>query len=263
MTIITLTTDFGLKDGNVGVMKGVIANIAPHAHLIDISHFIPPQDVFTGALILGRSTPYFPVNTIHVGVIDPGVGTQRRPIAARLGNHFFIGPDNGLCTLIWYAAQKRGLPNVFYHLDKPDYWLPDISHVFHGRDIFSPAAAHLASGIPLEKLGTHITDPIQLELKEPERTNNGWSGEVIHIDHFGNIATNIMQERLDKDIVDTVSLCGHTISGLVNTFGERPPGELIALFGSTGNLIISIVNGNAAQAINAQRGDLVEVTLHT
>lgn len=262
MAIITLTTDFGLKDGNVGVMKGVIANIAPQVHLIDISHFIPPQDVLTGALILSRSVPYFPENTIHVGVVDPGVGTQRRPIAARLGRHFFVGPDNGLCTLIWQAAQKQGLPIFFYHLDKPKFWLPNISHVFHGRDIFSPAAAHLASGVLLEELGTPIDDPVQLEFPEPRFSNHIWSGEVIHIDHFGNLATNIMQEHLDNEAVLSVSICGHTIFGLVNTFGERLPGELIALFGSTGNLIVSVVNGDAARHLNAKHGDPVEVALY-
>lgn len=261
MAIITLTTDFGLQDGNVGVMKGVIANITPQTQIIDISHFIPPQDVFSGALILSRSVPYFPDHTIHIGVVDPGVGTQRRPIAARLGKHFFIGPDNGLCTLIYQAAQKQGAPIYFFHLDKPQYWLSNISHVFHGRDIFSPVAAHLAGGAPLEALGTRIYDPIQLQVPEPRRTKDGWAGEIIHIDHFGNIATNILHEHIDKKAVISVNICGHTIFGLNNTFGERPPGELIALFGSTGNLIISIVNGDAAQHINAHRGDPVEVSL--
>lgn len=261
MAIITLTTDFGLKDGNVGVMKGVIANIAPEAQMIDISHFIPAQDIFTGAFILGRSTPYFPKNSIHVGVVDPGVGTQRRPIAAHLGNHYFVGPDNGLCTLIYRAAQKLGLPCIFYHLDNPAYWLPEISHVFHGRDVFSPVAAYLALGTPLEDLGTRIHDPIQLDIPEPRRNKSIWSGEVIHIDHFGNIATNIMREHIGKETVVSVGICEHTINGLVNTFGERQPGELIALFGSTGNLILSIVNGNAALHLKTQCGDPVEVLL--
>ncbi len=262
MAVITLTTDFGLKDGNVGVMKGVIANIAPQVHLIDISHDIPPQDVFAGALILSRSVPYFPENTIHVGVVDPGVGTQRRPIAAHLGKHFFVGPDNGLCTLIWQAAQKLGLPNAFYHLDKPKFWLQDVSHVFHGRDIFSPVAAHLANGVPLEELGTRIYDPIQLEIPEPRFSNGVWSGEIIHIDHFGNIATNIMREHLSNEAVVSVNLCGHTIYGLVNTFGERSPGELVSLFGSTGNLIVSVVNGDAAHHLKAKNGDPVAVAMH-
>ena len=262
MSIITLTTDFGLKDGNVGVMKGVIAGIAPAAQVIDLSHFISPQDVWEGAFILGRSAPFFPENTIHVGVVDPGVGTQRRPIAARLGKQLFVGPDNGLCSMMWLRAQQEGLPVAFYHLNKPDYWLPEVSNVFHGRDIFSPAGAHLARGVSLDKIGTPIHDPIRLEIAAPTRMDQGWEGEVIHIDHFGNIATNILREHLSEMTPASVRLCGQTIPGLVRTFGERPVGELIALFGSTGNLIVSVVNGNAASRLKAQRGDPVKVFMH-
>ncbi len=261
MSIITLTTDFGLKDGNVGVMKGVIAKIAPSAQVVDLSHLIPPQDVFGGALILGRSVPFFPDNSIHVGVIDPGVGTQRRPIAAQLGKHLFVGPDNGLCTFLIQAAQKLGLPNLFYHLDKPQFWLPEISYVFHGRDIFSPVAAHLANRIPLDELGTRIFDPLEIEIPAPRQSQNGWMGEVTHIDHFGNVATNIMRELLGQQKVASVRINGQTIHGLNNTFGERMPGDLVSLFGSTGNLIVSVVNGDAAGRLGTHRGDPVEVIL--
>jgi hypothetical protein len=260
LTIVTIMTDFGLRDGNVGVMKGVILGIAPEIQLVDISHLIGPQNVLEGALTLGRSAPYFPSGTIHIGVVDPGVGTLRRPLALRAGAQFFVGPDNGLFTIPMTRAEKEGLPVEAYHLDQPQYWLPEVSHVFHGRDIFAPVAAHLALGVPLEALGKRVSDPLRLQFPEPQRTAHGWLGEVIHIDHFGNIATDIRSEHLANMGAVNVALCGVEIHGLVRTFGERSPGELIALFGSTGNLIVSVVNGSAAHLLNARIGDAVEVT---
>lgn len=259
MKIITLLTDFGLRDGNVGVMKGVIWGISPDVQIVDLSHNISAQNVVEGAYILGRSAPYFPKGTIHIGVVDPGVGTQRRPIAARLGSQYFIGPDNGLVTVLMDWAINEHQPVEVYHTNDPQYWLPIISHVFHGRDIFSPVGAHLSNGVALEKLGSQITDAIHLDLPKPQKTELGWRGHVIHIDHFGNVATNIRVEHMANSGSVVVRLCGQEIPGIVRTFGERPPGELIALFGSTGNLIISVVNGDAASRIQAKPGDLVEV----
>lgn len=259
MKIITLLTDFGLRDGNVGVMKGVIWGIAPDVQIVDLSHNISPQNVIEGAHVLGRSAPYFPEGTVHVGVVDPGVGTQRRPIAARLGSQLFVGPDNGLFTVMLERAEKEGKPVEVYHTDDPQFWLPVVSNVFHGRDIFSPVGAYLAKGVALEKLGKKIDHPIRLDLPQPQQSNTGWRGQVIHIDHFGNVATNIRVEHLANIGPISVRLCGQEIPGLVRTFGERPPGELVALFGSTGNLIVSVVNGDAASRIQAKRGDKVEV----
>jgi S-adenosylmethionine hydrolase len=259
LKIITLLTDFGLRDGNVGVMKGVIWGIAPDVQIVDLSHNISPQNVIEGAHVLGRSAPYFPEGTVHVGVVDPGVGTQRRPIAARLGSQLFVGPDNGLFTVMLERAEKEGKLIEVYHTDDPQYWLPVVSNVFHGRDIFSPVGAYLGKGIALEKLGTKIDNPIRLDLPQPQQSNTGWRGQVVHIDHFGNVATNIRVEHLANFGPANVLLCGREIHGLVRTFGERPPGELVALFGSTGNLIISVVNGDAASRIQAKPGDMVEV----
>ncbi len=263
MSLITLMTDFGLKDGNVGVMKGVIRGIAPGVQIVDITHLISPQNIREGALVLRRSAPYFPPHTIHVVVIDPGVGTARRPIAARLGEQVFVGPDNGVITMLLDYARQRGWPAAFYHLDRPQFWLPQVSHVFHGRDIFAPSAAHLASGKTLAEVGTPIDDPVLLELPQPGRTPSGWQGEVIHVDHFGNLASNILVDHLPEALQApqdfTVRLKGRVIRGLVSTFGERSPGELVALFGSTGNLIVSVVNGNAAEALEARVGDTFEV----
>lgn len=259
MNIVTLITDFGLKDGNVGVMKGVIWSIAPQVQISDLSHLIQPQNVREAALILLRSAPYFPQGTVHGVVVDPGVGTTRRPIAARLGNQYFVGPDNGVITLWLERVESQAGAIQFVHLDLPEFWLPQVSHVFHGRDIFAPAGGHLAAGVPLESLGSLIDDPLRLDLPIPMRSEDGWRGEVIHLDHFGNISTNIRQEHLEGDKIATVRLGGVNINGMVRTFGERPPGELVALLGSTGNLIVSVVNGSAAQRLGAKVGDPVEV----
>ena len=264
MTIVTLMTDFGLKDGNVGVMKGVILGMAPHAQVVDLSHLILPQNVREAALILARSAPYFPPETIHIVVVDPGVGTTRRPIAARLGTQRFVGPDNGVITLLLEYAEKQGWPLEFVHLDKPQFWLPEVSNVFHGRDIFSPVAAHLANGKTLQAVGAPITDPVRLALPQPHRTSTRLRGEVIHIDHFGNLASNIRVEHLAEWLSApdklTVHLCGAEIHGLVKTFGDCTPGELVALLGSTGNLIVSVVNGNAAERLKAGIAEPFDVT---
>ncbi len=263
MANIAVMTDFGLKDGNVGVMKGVIWGICPQAQIADVSHLISPQNVREAALILARSAPYFPEGTIHLVVVDPGVGTDRRPMAARIGGSFYVGPDNGIITLWWERAIAREQTCEFVALDKPSYWLPEVSHVFHGRDIFAPAAGHLAAGVPLQELGSSFSDPVRLNLPAPKQRDGGWSGEVIHIDHFGNIATNIRQEHLadalqhKNDLV--VRLPTTRITGLVDTFGQRDEGTLIALMGSTGNLIVSVVNGDAASRLGVRVGDAVDV----
>jgi S-adenosylmethionine hydrolase len=266
LSFITLITDFGLKDGNVGVMKGVIWGIAPQIQIADLSHNIGPQNIWEAALILLRSAPYFPEGTVHVVVVDPGVGTDRRPIAASIGTQFFVGPDNGVLTMWLEYSEKLGLPVQIVHLDRPEFWLPDVSHVFHGRDIFAPAAAHLASGTALGVLGSPVYDPIRLELPQPVRTERGLTGEVIHVDHFGNISTNIRREQLTKELsgkpgYPILRLGGVEIQGMVQAFGERQPGELVALFGSTGNLIVSVVNGSAAERLGMKSGDRLEVYL--
>jgi S-adenosylmethionine hydrolase len=262
MSVISLMTDFGIKDGNVGVMKGVIWGICPAAPILDLSHMIQPQNIREAAYIFARSVPYFPTGSIHVVVVDPGVGTQRRPMAARIGDWFYVGPDNGTVTGLLERAEQEGWQMTFVELNEKKYWLPTVSHVFMGV-IFSPVAAHLANGVSLRDLGTSFEEPVRLELPKPEQTKDGWRGEVTHIDHFGNISTDIRIEHLG-DATEAkekiiVRLRGSEIHGMVNTFGERPVGELIALIGSTGNLGVSVVNGNAAQKLGAKVGDVVEV----
>ena len=177
-------------------MKGVIYGIAPQAKIVDISHKIAAQDIHEGAYILARAVPYFPQGTIHIYVVDPGVGTQRRPLTARLGEYYFVGPDNGLLTPLIEDAEQNKQPVEFFHLDKPTYWLPKISRTFHGRDIFAPVAAHLANGVALSKLGTPFDDPVRLELTRPEKTDRGWIAHITVIDVFGNLTTDLPASAL-------------------------------------------------------------------
>jgi S-adenosyl-L-methionine hydrolase (adenosine-forming) len=260
MTVITLLTDFGIRDGYPGVMKGVIWKIAPDVQIADISHSIRPQDIIHGALALARTARYFPPGTIHVAVVDPGVGTDRRPIGMHRGEHYFIGPDNGIFTLVLEQAETKKDKIKIIHLDQPHYWLADISSVFHGRDIFSPCAAHLAAGVPFKKLGSPINDPIRLKFPGPQPLpGGGLRGQVIEIDTFGNLATNINDSDLTRMGDVSVMIGGTKIDGLVNTFGDRPAGTLIALFGTAHDLTISIVNGNAANKLNVSLGDEISV----
>jgi S-adenosylmethionine hydrolase len=263
MALITLMTDFGIKDGNVGVMKGVIWGICPTAQISDLSHLVEAQNVPEAAYIFARSVPYFPKGSIHVVVVDPGVGTQRRPMAAQIGDWFYVGPDNGTVTGLLERAEEEGWQTVFVELNERRYWLPVISYVFHGRDIFSPVAAHLANGVSLGELGAAFDNPVRLELPKPQQTDHGWRGEVTHLDHFGNISTNLrvehLGEMLERKEKIVVHLSGYQIHGMVNTFGERPVGELVALIGSTGNLGIAVVNGDAARLLATKVGDTVEV----
>jgi S-adenosylmethionine hydrolase len=263
--VISMITDFGIKDGNVGVMKGVIWGISPGAQIADLSHMIAPQNLREAAFVLSRSAPHFPSETVHLVVVDPGVGTARRPMAARISNWYYVGPDNGIITQLVQRAEAGKWPCKFVHLENPQYWLPQVSHVFHGRDIFAPVAAHLLNGVSLTDLGTEFSDPVTLDLPRPLREPGGWRGEVIHIDHFGNAATNILSENLGAALLHKEAIIvrlGNTeIEGLVNTFGERNEGQVIALLGSNGNLIVSVVNGNAASVLNIRVGDPLLVQL--
>jgi len=261
MRHITLMTDFGLKYTAVAVMRGVIYNLAPDVVISDISHAISPQNVMEGALALGWVTPYFPDGTVHIAVVDPGVGTQRRPMAARLGRHYFVGPDNGLFSVVIENAEKQGLKMEFVHLNRPQFWLPQVSTTFHGRDIFSPAGAHLASGIPLEDLGDRFEDPVRLDMPRPRKTASGWETAIINIDSFGNLYTPLHKDQIGSSREVRVRVSGREINGLVKTFGERPPGDLVALIDAADFLSISIVNGSAARELNAHVGDTVEVIL--
>ncbi len=223
--IVTLTTDFGLQDGFVGTLKGVILGICPSVRIVDISHDIPSQDILAAGLTLQRACPYFPDGTVHVAVVDPGVGTSRRPIAIRAGGHVFVGPDNGLFSFVYTEFEERNLPVATFHLTNKRYWLPVLSGTFHGRDLFSPVAAHLAGGIVLEELGKPIDDPVRLPLPKPERTARGWLAHIIAIDHFGNLATDFPAAWIKEPAKVVIHLAGRQIHGLSTTYGESSCGN--------------------------------------
>lgn len=265
MSIITLTTDFGLADGYVGTMKGVILGIAPTATIVDISHDIPPpspQDwgvrgVREAAYTLYTTYPYFPQGTIHVVVVDPGVGSERQAIALRTPQAIFVAPDNGVLS---YVLVRERVEEIV-HLTNPHYHLSPVSRTFHGRDIFAPAAAHLARGIPLAELGEPLMEIIAFPLPRPQvRPDETIVGQVIHIDRFGNLITSIMA----TDLADSyplreavVEIKGQSIRGIVNTYAEVAPGKLLALIGSSDHLEISVSGGSASRTLQAKVGDEV------
>ncbi|GAB4420793.1 MAG: SAM-dependent chlorinase/fluorinase [Anaerolineales bacterium] len=258
MTVLSITTDFGITNGFVGVMKGVIYGIAPDVKIVEITQLVSPQDVREGAYAMWRVVPFFPPGSVHVGVVDPGVGTARRPIGARLGDQYFIAPDNGLLTPLILDARKRGDQIEFVNLDNPKYWLPKISNTFHGRDIFAPTGAHLATGVPLKELGTPIDDPILLDLPQPEKTETGWKAHVTIIDIFGNLTTDLPAEALEGRMNALVRIRGHEIDGIIPSYGHREVGELVAVVDSEYYIEIAVVNGSARKKLNAQVGDVVE-----
>jgi S-adenosylmethionine hydrolase len=259
---ITLLTDFSTSDHFTGVMKGVILEMAPQAHMVDITHQISPQDVMQGAHMLAEATPYFAPGTVHVAVVDPGVGTNRRALAAHIGTQYYVAPDNGLLSFVLQQAQKNGEIIEIFALDQSKYWLSRVSHSFHGRDIFAPVGAHLANGLPIEKLGTPIDDPVIIKASEPIRKETGWVGEVISIDTFGNLSTNIKGQNLPQEGQNLqIHIEGETVHGLTRAFADAPPDTLIATIDSSGALAISVVNGNAQERLGVHVGSQIRVML--
>jgi len=255
MSLITLTTDFGITDPFVAIMKGVILSIYPKAQIIDITHNIPPQDIAYANWVIRCSFHYFPKDTIHVCVVDPGVGTKRKPILLETTNHFFIGPDNGIFTSI---LEQQIILNAI-ELNKKEYWLKNISQTFHGREIFSPVAAHLASGIKPKDLGRSIDikDLVRLPLYKTTKTNNGYVGSIQQIDNFGNLITNIPDTFVKKNIQGKIN--NHEFIGLAENYTENESNKLFAIIGSHGFLELSVSRGSAAKLTNAKVGDEVEV----
>lgn len=257
MRHVTFTTDFG---GPSGVMRGVIWKIAPDARIADLTWDITPQNVLEASLELDRQAFFFPDDSVHIVVVDPGVGTARRPIAAKIGSHYFVAPDNGVLSMVLLRAEREQWPVEIVHVNKPEYWMPEVSDIFHGRDIFSPVGAHIAAGVALQELGSPIDDCVRIEIPMPQKIGRGVEGQITNIyKYFGNIITNIRREDLAELGDVTVNLCGTTIEGMVRTFGERPPGELVALFDECDYLYVAVVNGNAAERLDPEVGDKVEV----
>lgn len=255
--VISLLTDFGLVDGYVGIMHGVILSICPDAQIVDISHGIPAQNVRHAAYVLHISYPYFPKGTVHVIVVDPGVGSERRAIAVHTSGGYFVAPDNGVLSYV--LAREQVLEAV--ELTNSRYWLPQVSATFHGRDVFSPVGAHLLRGVPINELGRPVSNLVTFPIPTAERQLDGrLRGHVLHIDRFGNIITNIRQEELPHDGNVAVRIRDRLIQGVRATYAAVPEGEWVALIGSEGLLEIAVRNGNAAQQLGVQTGEDVTVS---
>jgi S-adenosyl-L-methionine hydrolase (adenosine-forming) len=257
--MITLTTDFGLKDAYVAEMKGVIYSIKPVARIVDVSHLIDKFNVRMAAFILASAAPYFPKGTVHVAVVDPGVGTARRAIAIQTKQAFFVGPDNGSLML---AAQAQEIKRI-YELTNPDYMLPNVSSTFHGRDVFAPAAAHLDKGVKPSEFGAEITGPVTPKFANVEHKNDSLFGEVLHVDGFGNVITNISQSEVSEAKSVKVNL--HHVSLQLNcykTYGESKPQEPLALIGSHGFLELALNQGSFLEKYRVNPGDRIEAVLN-
>lgn len=257
--VITITTDFGLQDYYVSAMKAVMLNIAADTRLVDISHEIPSQDIMAGSWILKNSATLFPPGTVHTVVIDPGVGTERDPVALRIGDQFFVGPDNGIFSLLTSEKEYQAV-----RLTNADYWRENPSNTFHGRDIFAPVAAHLSEGVPLEELGDPIDELVTYRWTVPIADKDGLEGMVIHIDKFGNLITNITEDLL-ADVIGDKNVriyVGNTIlDEIAKTFGNVTEGEPVAYIGSSGMLEVGINKGNAEEMLSVQKGAQISLIL--
>ena len=269
-SIITITTDFGTEDAYVPAMKGAMLSIAPEARLVDVTHAIEPQDILESAFVLKASQPFFPEGTVHLVVVDPGVGTERRAVALRHDGHWFVGPDNGLFPLV----MDDGPPEAVVELDNPDFWrTPTPSSTFHGRDIFAPAAAHLAAGRALEDLGSPVDELEPLRWARPTSDANMVQGWILHVDHFGNCITNIrwstIQEAFSLDsaptsVADlppvTAYVGNSTLDAVCSTYGDVAEEDPLLLFGSTGFLEVAVNGGSAAERLAIRKGDTIKLT---
>jgi S-adenosyl-L-methionine hydrolase (adenosine-forming) len=256
--VIALLSDFGTQDHYAGTMKGVVLGICPDATLVDISHDIPPHDVLAGALQLAASYKYFPQGTIFLVVVDPGVGSSRRGIAAEAGGYRFVGPDNGVLTAVF----REEPPRKVVELTERRYARPTVSRTFEGRDRFAPAAAWLAKGVQLPALGRPAGPLHQLHLPIPSCAEGVLTGAVVMVDRFGNLISNIDRRTFESFVrAQPVRILadGRPVSRLVSTYSEMPPGEVCALFGSSDHLELAVYSGDAGRLAGLQRGSKIEV----
>jgi S-adenosylmethionine hydrolase len=258
--ILTLTSDFGLHGPYVASMKGIVLGLVPEVRLVDVSHAISPQNIVEGAFVLSGIVGCFPPETVHLAVVDPGVGTARRLIAARMAGQWFVAPDNGLLSRV----ARHHTPEAVYEIDGQSVRLAEVSATFHGRDILAPAAAHLLLGRPADQLGPGRHGLVTLPAIEPRRDEHEIVGEVIFRDAFGNLITNVPSPWVDGPPADSweVELAGQRIRGLGRTYGDHPPGTLLALPGSQGYLEIALVNGDASRYLDSGPGATVWFRLH-
>ena len=259
--MITLTTDFGLKDPYAAEMKAVILGISPNAVIIDITHEVAKFNVRMGAYVLSSAAPYFPRGTIHVAVVDPGVGTQRRPILIQTKQGFFVGPDNGILVM---ATENQGIKRI-YEITNPKFMLSKVSSTFHGRDVFAPAAAHLAGRVNPAEFGPEIHEITKPEFAKVTKRKNVLFGEVLHVDNFGNIITNVRETELARIRVKervNVELPDHKLKlKFCRAYADAKPQQPLALIGSQGYLEIAMNQGDAAAEFNTKVGDKVTVSL--
>jgi S-adenosylmethionine hydrolase len=251
--LITLTTDFGAGSPYVAQMKGVILSLTREVDLVDLSHAIGPQNVREGAVVLADVAPRFPPGSIHLAVVDPGVGTDRQLVYAEIGPQRYLAPDNGLLSLL----ASREQPARIVALERRSYWLPGTSHTFHGRDILAPVAAHLARGVEPAELGPSCERLVVLDWPQPQVMASHITGEVLYVDSFGNLITNITRNQATAlgPLASVAVRCGgRATRGVILTYGVAKGGELIALFDSQGRLEIAVVQGNAAHELQVRAG---------
>jgi S-adenosylmethionine hydrolase len=258
--LVTLTTDFGTRDAYVAEMKGVILDIARAAgrtlDLIDVTHDVAPHDITEGALALDAAAPFFPAGTVHLAVIDPGVGTERRGLVVRTPRAFFVGPDNGLFTPFFEGPASWEA----WELREPAYRLATVSRTFHGRDVFAPAAAHLATGVMPDRFGPPVRDPRRIPWRTVRGSTGAIAGAVVHVDRFGNLVTSIRADSLDAvGATPRIRLAGRSVP-LVGTYGDLERGQAGALVGSSGRLEVAVREGSAAARFKARRGTPVVVS---
>ena len=253
-TIITLTTDFGTADGFVGAMKGIILSQAPHAILVDITHEIPPHDIRAGTFALDTALPHFPPDAIHVAVIDPGVGSARAAILAVTTHGRYVAPDNGVLTSVVPDSDTARV----YALDRPEFWRPQVSATFHGRDVFAPVAAHLANGVRPEQLGAPTASMERLSWPQPQRIGHEIRGEVIHVDRFGNLITNLRLEDLGTAPQNSRFLIGnHTVAGVTPHYAAGD--GIMAVVNSSGRIEVALPSASAARTLNMGVGEKIRV----
>ncbi len=256
--IITLLTDFGTRDSYAAQMKGVILGINPRALIVDISHDIEPQAIMQGAMCLDEAFDAFPAGTIHVVIVDPDVGTTRRRIAAEVGSQRFVGPDNGLLT---FLSRRHAIQRV-HHLNSTQFHRHPMCATFHGRDLFSPVAAHWSLGADITQFGDPVTAPLaELRVPRVDKQEREILGEVLAIDRFGNITSNISGSDLPLEFPATIftHIAGQQLNRLSSYYSEHPPGALLALIGSSGRLEVAQNLGNAAETLQVSVGDEVYV----
>lgn len=274
--IITLLTDFGLADSYVGTMKGVALAICPSARLIDLTHYVPPQDVRGAAYLLWASFRHFPPETIFLVVVDPGVGTTREPVAIETAHGTYVAPNNGVLSYVLPHVKVRHA----VALENPRYRLTTVSQTFHGRDIFAPAAAHLAAGVPITDLGPPVPELVKLDPPRLIVGERSVEGEVLYVDYFGNVITSIGHLAWQSNILTLtptfadhtseaisfpaqscrIEIAGKTLNGVLPTYGAVPPGDLLALVGSSGQLELGVNQGSAAGRLRVRAGDPVRLT---